>query len=52
MVMGTSTESAALGDPFPYPQSNNVAYETFAVIEYEFFRQRLCLGTSSSLIFI
>ena len=38
MVMGTSTESAALGDPFPYPQSNNVAYETFAVIEYEFFR--------------
>ena len=37
MVMGTSAESAALGDPFPYLESKNVAYETFAVIEYDFF---------------
>ena len=47
MVMVTSAESAALGDPFPYSQSNNVAYETFAVIEYEFFRQRLSRHLSS-----
>ena len=50
MVMVTSVESAALGDPFSYSQSNNVAYQTFAVIEYEFFRPTFVSRLLSSLM--